>query len=338
MKVFVFLLQFAVCITAMQFGTSEMDYNMWKKEYNIVEEKCEYKYIPCVHTYVNYVVWKDNINKINDHNVLNTFKMAPNKFTGMTNREFKNYVKGYSNGLPTDTCEKIQPPAFINKFANSVKNTPAIDWRTKGVVASVKDQRDCGSCWAFSAVSAIESLWAIKKGVLYDLSEQQLVDCSADEGNDGCFGGLMDYAFNYTIQRGGLCTDEDYPYSGIDEECDIVCTRMATITGCINIIVGNNFTERAMEMALELNPISVAVNAGNLLWQNYHSGIISGAACTPDVDHGVVIVGLNETSSGQKYWIIKNSWSEDWGMQGYAYLERGTNMCGVTVLASMPYL
>jgi len=197
----------------------------------------------------------------------------------------------------------------------------------------------CGSCWAFSAVGALEGGWKLlgSNNKLYNLSAQQLVDCSEPQGNGGCLGGLMDWAFNYTMQYGS-CEWENYPYAAKTEECKAFkCKNVINTTGCVNLWTGNiSTTEDLLEEFAGYNPVSVAVSAGNMIWMSYGGGIIDDLECYDEVDHGVLVVGYNTSESGVKYWIVKNSWGADWGVSGYIHIARGNNICGIGTDPSLP--
>jgi C1A family cysteine protease len=223
----------------------------------------------------------------------------------------------------------------------TLTNTPvtSIDWRAQGAVTSVKDQGNCGSCWAFSSTGAIEGLYKIKKGSLVDFSEQQLVDCAGGVyQNAGCDGGFMDYAFNYVRDK-GIVSASSYPYTGVQGTCKTLTTPFK-ITGC-NYVTANDNDQ--LLKALNLGPVSVAVKASNNVFMYYTSGIITsncGTSSSP-LDHGVLLVGAGITN-GVPYWIVKNSWGTSWGQNGYVYIKRSTgisnSVCGIAMEASYPTL
>lgn len=194
-----------------------------------------------------------------------------------------------------------------------------INWVDKGAVSGVKNQAQCGSCWAFSATGAMESLeWLASQSITL-LSEQQLVDCSGSYGNHGCSGGLMDNAFKYVRDK-GITSEDEYPYTARQGTCkkdsgDFKVSGFTDIRNCNDLA-----------SALAGRPVSVAVDASN--WSAYRSGVFSN--CRTSLNHGVLLAG-----STDQYWLVKNSWGGSWGEKGYIRLARG-NTCGICNMASYP--
>ncbi|OTF78462.1 Group 1 mite allergen-like protein (Cysteine protease), partial [Euroglyphus maynei] len=222
---------------------------------------------------------------------------------------------------------------------NDVESLPAeIDWTKKGVVAPIKNQGNCGSCWAFSAVGSMESAHAIATGHLVELSEQELVDCSDSEGDYGCDGGWMDNGFKFAIDH-GMDTEKSYPYDGFDGTCDsaeLNKTIGATFHGYVDV---KQYDENALQSACAKNgPISVGIDASSQYFSFYKSGVYDHDDCsTTMLDHGVVVVGYGTSSSGKQYWKVRNSWGTSWGMKGYILMSRNKhNQCGIATKASYP--
>nr|AJA74412.1 cysteine protease [Cicer arietinum] len=179
-----------------------------------------------------------------------------------------------------------------------------------GDVPKSIDWRKEGSCWAFSAVAALEGINKIKTGKLVSLSEEQLIDWDTKRGNEGCEGGDMDIAFTYIKKHGELDTSKDYPYQGTDDNCNKAKAKnhVVTVNGYESVPACN---EKMLKAAVAHQPVSVATDAGGYAFQFYSKGIFSGSY-GKDLNHGMTIVGYGE-ESGEKYWLVKNSWTNDWG-------------------------
>lgn len=258
------------------------------------------------------------------------WKMALNKFSDMTERElsaFKGKAAGQIGPL-------VDPPASFYRNLKPVSELPAsVDWREKGVVTKTKDQKQCGSCWAFSATEVLESHVAIETGKLLELSPQQLVSCAPNPdscgGTGGCEGSVQWLGFNYTINQGGLGLETDYPYNGRDGTCTEGIKPAAGITGYVRL-PANDYTA-LMNAVATIGPIAISVDAG---WQAYSGGVwncAKGGTCGTTIDHAVVLVGYGTDAKGGDYYLVRNSWGERWGEDGYIRLHRSdddSNNCG----------
>jgi len=278
-------------------------------------------------------IWESNLDYIERHNVeeargLHTYTMGENQFTDLTNDEFRKMMNGYVMSNRTTSVQFVP---------TNMQAPDSVDWRTKGYVTPVKNQEQCGSCWAFSTTGSLEGQHFKKAGQLVSLSEQNLVDCSKKEGNKGCKGGLMDKGFEYIIKNNGIDTEKSYPYTAHTgtmcrfKEADVG----ATMKSFVDVKRGS---EEALAQAIsEIGPISVAMDAGHMSFQHYKRGIYKERQCSSiKLDHGVLAVGYGSEADGD-YWIVKNSWGTVWGDEGYFKLARNDkNMCGLATQASYP--
>ena len=269
-----------------------------------------------------FVVFNENVRIIKQHNEdkSQTFKMAINQFTDFTPEEFKSYV-GQLTFHPS-TCSNF---SSTNQVANSW------DWRMYNAVTPVKNQGQCGSCWAFSSTGSTEGAWAIKTGELINLSEQELVDCSGLRyGNNGCNGGQIDSAFEYSIVN-GQCSSLDYPYTAEKSKC-YMCESVTSFRECFNVATNDQVS---LKVAVALQPVAVAIDANSYYFQSYSSGILTSEMCGTDLDHGVLIVGYNQEED-IPYWIVKNSWGDTWGENGYVRIAISNSSEGICGIAMAP--
>uniref|UniRef100_A0A0E0DKY9 Uncharacterized protein n=1 Tax=Oryza meridionalis TaxID=40149 RepID=A0A0E0DKY9_9ORYZ len=297
----------------------------YRKAYASFEEKVR-----------RFEVFKDNLNHIDDINKkVTSYWLGLNEFADLTHDEFKATYLGLTPPATRRSNSKHYSSEFRYGKMSDGEVPKEMDWRKKGAVTEVKNQGQCGSCWAFSTVAAVEGINAIVTGNLTSLSEQELIDCSTD-GNNGCNGGLMDYAFSYIASSGGLRTEEAYPYAMEEGDCDEgKGAAVVTISGYEDVPAND---EQALVKALAHQPVSVAIEASGRHFQFYSGGVFDGP-CGEELDHGVTAVGYG-TSKGQDYIIVKNSWGPHWGEKGYIRMKRGTGkgegLCGINKMASYP--
>lgn len=264
-----------------------------------------------------YNTFKDNLNLVLAHNERSSdFKLAMNQFGDLTATEFASLQKLKPVGAAIREMAAEKTTRFSSRLADS-----EIDWR--GKMNPVKDQGSCGSCWAFSAVGTMEGTVNIAGKGLFQLAEQQLVDCAGSAGNQGCNGGLMDSAYEYVQSNKGLCASTEYPYTAKDGSCKKTCTPVANISG-FKVLAKET---GAISAALVDGPVAVALAASGSAFQFYSSGIIT-KGCGTALDHGVIAVGQG-TEGSVDYYRIRNSWGASWGEAGHVRIQRGNNQCGV---------
>lgn len=277
-------------------------------------------------------IWFENYKKVFHHNnQKGSFTMEMNEFADMDISEFA------SIRMPMNMY-KPQGERDCNTWSapSDVELPTTVDWRTKGVVTPIKNQGQCGSCWAFSTTGSMEGQYALKHGTLKSFAEQQLVDCCT--GNYGCNGGWMDTAFRYiNTTQAGIELEESYPYVAHDETCHYKASEgVGKDYGCVD--VGTSGSEADLQVAsATIGPISVAIDASHTSFQMYKSGVYNEPDCsTSALDHAVLVVGYG-TYQGSAYWLVKNSWGTGWGMSGYIMMSRNkNNQCGIATQACYP--
>ncbi|XP_015934096.1 cysteine protease XCP2 [Arachis duranensis] len=291
------------------------------KIYDSIEEKL-----------LRFEVFKDNLKHIDERNkALTNYWLGLNEFADLTHQEFRNKYLGLK--IDHSSATRRDSSQFAYRDVDLPKS---VDWRKKGAVTQVKNQGSCGSCWAFSTVAAVEGINQIVTGNLTSLSEQELIDCDTTY-NNGCNGGLMDYAFSFIVQNGGLHKEEDYPYIMEEGTCDMRKeeSEVVTITGYHDVPQND---EQSLLKALANQPLSVAIEASGRDFQFYSGGVFDGH-CGTELDHGVAAVGYG-TSKGLDYIVVKNSWGPKWGEKGYIRMRRNIGkpegICGLYKMASYP--
>lgn len=279
-------------------------------------------------------IFKDNVEYVESVNRAGDrkYKLSINKFADLTDEEFKAYHKGLIK--PKVFGASVTSFTYENSSVSDVP--PSMDWRTEGAVTGIKDQGQCGCCWAFSAIGATEGIIMIKQGNLTPLSEQQLVDCVTGGNTHGCNGGFMDDAFQYMIQNGGVASENSYPYKQVDGMCNMAASSVATIAGYVDVPANS---ESALLAAVASQPVSVAIDGASRDFKFYSGGVFTGQ-CGTDLDHAVTAIGYGTETDGTKYWLVKNSWGETWGEGGYAKMQRDVGapegLCGIAMKASYP--
>ena len=300
-------------------GHEEKSFLSWMRETNNIFTGEEYQ--------TRLGIWLSNSRLIQEHNSANLgFTLSMNHLAHLTPAEYKSLL-GFKVSLAKRTAVK----------SNSVPNE-SVDWREKGIVNPAKNQGSCGSCWAFSAIQAVESGHAKAHGTLIVMSESNLVDCVTE--CYGCNGGLMDLSYDHVMknQGGMFMKDSDYPYVARQGACKFDKSKgIGKITGYTNIVEGSE--EDLAAKVSQIGVACIAIDASHYSFQLYSSGIYDEKRCSPtDLDHGVGCVGYG-SQDGKNFWIVRNSWGAGWGEKGYIRMikDKG-NQCGEASMACVPIM
>jgi len=321
---------FCLCLTVYSLSEVELanEFMSWRMKYgkiyaNEQEEAARFR---------NFKASIDRISQLNERTKTRGVgaQYGVNKFSDMTTTEFEKNVL-MKPFMPT-------PPAVkaLNQFQSRKVELPQTwDWRTKNVVTPVKDQAQCGSCWAFSVTENIESVWIIANNVSLStfepLAPQQIVDC--DDSDAGCSGGEPNTAYEYVIGAGGLDTEKSYPYTAEDGTCAFKPSDVESKISSWSWSTNTGDEATLQNNLVAVSPLSICVDAR--YWQDYQSGVMTAYECDwiVELDHCVQLVGYDQTAS-TPYWIARNSWGTDWGEKGFILLQMGSNTCGLTEEAS----
>uniref|UniRef100_T1H868 Cathepsin L n=1 Tax=Rhodnius prolixus TaxID=13249 RepID=T1H868_RHOPR len=326
------LILIALAVIVLSYAHPSFD--IYPEEWHVFKEMHGKNYRNQFEEMFRMKIFLDNKKKIEEHNAKFeqgevSYKMKMNHFGDMMAHE----IKAMKNGL------KISPNTKRNgkTYVPSNYDLPeSVDWRQRGAVTPVKDQGQCGSCWAFSATGSLEGQLFLKTGHLVSLSEQNLMDCSRIYGTNGCEGGLMDLAFLYVKDNKGIDSEASYPYEARDNTCRFKKDKVGgTDKGYVDILEAS---EKDLQSAVAtVGPISVAIDASHRSFHFYSEGVYKEEHCsTSQLDHAVLAVGYG-TENGQDYWLVKNSWGPSWGNNGYIKMARNNNnSCGIASAASYP--
>jgi len=318
------LIVLALCVAALSFAEGLSDSRMflaYVKKYNKSYSAAEFplRFENFKLTLARVAAANENSKKIHGA----TYGIT--KFADMTVSEFKHAVL-----MKTPVSQKRVPgvETLVPKMSKAQLPT-SYDWRGLGAVTAVKDQEQCGSCWAFSATENIESVEILAgKGTntTTSLAPQQIVDC--DTVDQGCNGGNTDTAFEYVIKAGGLEDSAHYPYTGQDGQCHFQSQYIAGSITSWKYATSRDSEDLLQQNLVSWSPLSVCVDASK--WQDYQSGVMTREECglINILDHCVQLVGY-ETQAPKPYWIVRNSWNTDWGIQGYIWLAMGDDVCGI---------
>ncbi|CAD6251041.1 unnamed protein product [Miscanthus lutarioriparius] len=291
-------------------------------------------------------VFKANLRRARRHQLLDpSAEHGVTKLSDLTPAEFRRTYLGLRKSRR----------ALLRELGESANEAPVLptdglpddfDWRDHGAVTPVKNQGSCGSCWSFSASGALEGAHYLATGKLESLSEQQMVDCDhvcdssePDSCDSGCNGGLMTNAFSYLQKAGGLESEKDYPYTGSDDKCKFDKSKI--VASVQNFSVVSVDEGQIAANLIKHGPLAIGINAAYM--QTYIGGVSCPYICGRTLDHGVLLVGYGAAGfapirlKDKPYWIIKNSWGENWGENGYYKICRGSNVrnkCGVDSMVS----
>ena len=315
----VYYVTLAAAVSALELSD---DWNAWKVHYGK-------SYSSEVEELRRYLIWLVNQKYVDQHNSQNlTYTLIMNEFGDLENSEFNAIYNGdvYNRLSRTPDPKEMKEQTFLPK-----DNPSEVDWRREGYVTPVKDQGDCGSCWAFGATGALEGQLFKATGKLVSLSEQNLVDCSGF----GCNGGACSIAYNY-VKQYGIDTEASYPYVAKQGNCSYNGSNVGfNISTYVDVALKGNETNLKIQTAT-IGPLYVSINATQI--QLYNGGVFNPPDCTTATNHAVLVVGYgHDLATGLDYWIVKNSWGTSWGVKGYIYVVRNKgNKCGIANHACYP--
>lgn len=296
-------------------------------------------------------VFLENKRSVEDHNARQTigginettFSLTSNRLSDMTIEEVNNQLNGFRFPSQLEAANRTSA-AMLETLLEALDSSSqvvipeSLDWRAQGKVSEVKNQGACGSCWAFATTGALESMLA-RSGINILLSEQNLVDCATGRyGNYGCDGGFVESALEY-VSDNGIMSAADYQYTAKNGPCKFDQSKSVTqVAGSVTLAGGD---EELLRKAVALaGPIPVAIDAGNMSFQLYESGVYNDRACRNllgNLNHAVLVVGYGNDQVGGDYWIVKNSWGSDWGSSGYIKMARNRgNLCGIATRPVVP--
>ncbi|KAM9309962.1 uncharacterized protein KZ484_025887 [Pholidichthys leucotaenia] len=325
------LLLVSLCMgaAAMFEGQLDVHWELWKKMH-------KKNYENEVENVRRRAIWEENLMFVTMHNLevslgLHSYEVGMNHLADLTRDEIRRFYAP----LTAPTNLERAPSTFLNGSRAALPDS--VDWRQQGYVTRVKDQGLCGSCWAFSAVGALEGQLAKTTGNLVDLGPQNLVDCSGEYGNYGCNGGMPYRAFQYIIANHGIDSEASYPYEGRDGQCRYNPEyRASTCSSFRNLRSGD---ENDLKQAVAtVGPISVAIDAMLDSFRFYKGGVYDDPSCSQEINHAVLLVGYG-TEGGKDYWLVKNSWGTEWGENGYVRMVRNKgDLCGIASYGCYPII
>ncbi|KAF6209693.1 hypothetical protein GE061_015442 [Apolygus lucorum] len=283
-------------------------------------------------------IFLNNLNKIVRFNEANrrTYELGLNELADLTSKEIPKGLTPYRKAPNFIGWRVLDQTPTVKFEATGVKLPNHVDWRDKGVVTPVKNQHNCLACYSFVAVDAIEIQYFMKTGKQIPLSQQQIIDCSRPEGNLGCKGGMVDWAYKYILKAGGVEKHEDYPFVLKKQECEFNASKIAvSLTNYGEI---KNGSEVSLQEAVAFfGPISASIST-DFAWNYYTGGIYDNPDCSTNVDHAILVVGYG-TENNTDYWLVKNSYGESFGDKGYIKMARNKkNQCAIASYANFPII
>jgi C1A family cysteine protease len=308
MKILLLVLGLVLCFAS----NEDTLFTAWKAQYNKVYNSAEEEAI-------RFNNFKLSLDRIQSRNALNTETVfGLTKFSDLSVEEFKTLL-GYVPSTSSYDVGVLAP--------NNVEAPQTFDWRTQNMVTPVKDQGQCGSCWAFSVTENIESVYCkanqLDCTTFPPLSPQEIVDC--DTTDAGCDGGDPPTAYAFVIQEGGMEDASDYPYTAQDGNCAFQQSLVKVKISSWKYATQNSDETTMMNNLVSWGPLSICVDAEP--WQDYTGGVLMASDCSNQLDHCVQLVGYDMTQS-TPFWIVRNSWGTDWGENGYIRLQYGQDTCG----------
>lgn len=287
------------------------------------------------------IFW-ENLKTISHHNYeflrgRSTFKMGINQFADITLDEIMlKFNQSEEDELKLSKL-KIVPTIVLNdeNFEGSIPSS--FDWRDRGAVTKVKNQKQCGSCYAFSSVGSIESQNFIQNGKLVELSEQEIVDCASDYGGFHCDGGIPSSGIEY-VKYKGISLSADYPYEGKKGDCRASKNKIKMNIKGFGVVKTRNDEKSLMKALVEIGPMDVGFDAEHDSFMRYSGGIYNEKNCTSTLNHGVLLIGYG-SENGVDFWIAKNSYGETWGESGFFRIARNLGSdCGITLHVLFPVI
>ncbi|GAM19259.1 hypothetical protein SAMD00019534_024340, partial [Acytostelium subglobosum LB1] len=323
------LICFAIAVTAAaRPTTTETEYRSlfagWMLKYQRNYEHHEFAH--------RYATFKANHQYIVNWNARNSqTKLGLNKMADLTNSEYQAlYLTLRARTVQTEV------ESFVRETPIVGSDVTIVDWRAHGFVTPVDDFGMCAASYAYAAVGSMETTEAIVNGKLIPLSDQQIIDCSAKFGNQGCNSGLPLYTFEYVVENNGIDTAAAYPWTGKSGKCKFSPTEIgAKFSSYVNVTTGS---EASLEAAVNLTSVAVLVDASHSSFQLYDGGVYYEPGCSStELDLAMLVVGYGIQTPSTGYWIARNDWGVDWGVNGYIMMAKDKhNNCGIASAGNYP--